>query len=58
MVFWSIVVSIIFTVIILLLTLLTIQQGYDYKHTIDPPVQPSDEEETNEEEKETNRPSK
>lgn len=38
MVMWSIVVSIIFTIIILLLTLLTIQKGYGYKHTIDPPV--------------------
>lgn len=38
MVMWSIVVSIIFTIIILLLTLFTIQQGYGYKHTIDPPV--------------------
>jgi len=37
MLLWSIVVSIIFTIIILLLTLLTIQQGYGYKHTIDPP---------------------
>lgn len=39
MVFWSIVASIIFTLIILILTLVTIQQGYGYKHTIDPPVQ-------------------
>ncbi|HZW67182.1 MAG TPA: YtzI protein [Pseudogracilibacillus sp.] len=43
MVFWSIVASIIFTVIILILTLVTIQQGYGYKHTIDPPVSKSDE---------------
>lgn len=38
MVFWSIVASIIFTLIILILTLVTIQKGYGYKHTIDPPV--------------------
>lgn len=38
MIFWSIVASIIFTIIILVLTLVTIQEGYGYKHTIDPPV--------------------
>lgn len=38
MVFWSIVASVIFTLIILILTLVTIQQGYGYKHTIDPPL--------------------
>ncbi len=38
MVMWSLVVSMILTVLILLLTLLTIQKGYGYKHTIDPPV--------------------
>lgn len=44
MVFWSIVASIIFTLIILILTLVTIQQGYGYKHTIDPPVHESEKE--------------
>jgi len=43
MIFWSIVASIIFTIIILVLTLVTIQQGYGYKHTIDPPATKSDE---------------
>jgi len=38
MLMWSIIASIIFTLIILVLTLVTIQQGYGYKHTIDPPA--------------------
>lgn len=46
MVFWSIVASIIFTIVILILTLVTIQQGYGYKHTIDPPVNESEEQPT------------
>lgn len=36
MVITSIVVSLILTVVIMLLTILTISQGYAYKHTIDP----------------------
>jgi len=32
----AIVVSLVLTVITLLLTILTINQGYKYKHTIDP----------------------
>lgn len=44
MVFWSIVASIVFTLIVLILTLITIQQGYGYKHTIDPPVNKRDDE--------------
>lgn len=42
MVMWSIIVGVIFTIAVLLLTLLTIQKGYGYKHTIDPA--PTDEE--------------
>ncbi len=34
----AMVISIVLTVVVLLLTLLTISQGYGYKHTIDPPV--------------------
>lgn len=32
------IVSIVLTVIVLVLSLITIQKGYGYKHTIDPPV--------------------
>lgn len=32
-------VSILLTIGILVLSLITIQKGYGYKHTIDPPVQ-------------------
>lgn len=49
MLMWSIVASIIFTVIILILTLVTIQQGYGYKHTIDPPVHKTNEHQEKEE---------
>lgn len=35
----SMVASIIFTVIILILSLITIQKGYGFKHTIDPPAE-------------------
>lgn len=55
MVFWSIVASIIFTVIILILTLVTIQQGYGYKHTIDPPVHKTEEQEERMEEQSKKR---
>ena len=34
----AMVISIVLTIVVLLLTLLTISQGYGYKHTIDPPV--------------------
>lgn len=33
------VISIVFTIAILALTLLTISKGYGYKHTIDPKVE-------------------
>lgn len=36
MIMTSIIVSVIFTIIILVLTLVTISRGYGYKHTVDP----------------------
>lgn len=41
---WSLVASIIFTIVILLLSLLTISKGYGFKHTVDPPTQQKDDE--------------
>lgn len=38
---YIVVISIIFTLIILVLTILTISKGYGYQHKIDPPVDPS-----------------
>jgi len=38
----SMVVSIIFTVIVLILSVLTITKGYGYKHTVDPPPEKED----------------
>lgn len=33
---WTMIVSLIFTFVVLWLTILTISKGYGYKHTIDP----------------------
>ncbi|OKL36180.1 YtzI protein [Domibacillus mangrovi] len=42
-----IIISVIVVLIILVLSVLTINKGYDYKHTIDPPA-PEKQEETRE----------
>lgn len=36
----SMVISIIFTIVILLLSILTISKGYGYKHKVDPEIDP------------------
>lgn len=44
----ALVISIVLTIGVLLLSLLTISQGYGFKHTVDPPVKRDNEEEEQE----------
>lgn len=39
---YILIISIIFTIVVLALSILTISKGYGYKHKIDPPVDPSE----------------
>lgn len=46
----SIIASAVLTIIVLILSLITIQKGYGYKHTVDPPTSGADDERANESE--------
>ncbi|SHG09127.1 YtzI protein [Ornithinibacillus halophilus] len=48
---WYIVIAIVIIIAVLLLSLMTINKGYAYKHTIDPLPSEENETENNEEEK-------
>ena len=50
---YILIISIVFTIAVLVLSILTISKGYGYKHTIDPPVK--NENEDIKEEQGTNR---